>query len=162
MEMNDSFTKIYKCDYCNNGISLLIKKLQEHPTSNIWLRYGRCCAACIATEEIKGIDKELLNGEDPNKSSHENVFKSGDHNTNILYSLTRAVEIEDETRLKNRKKATRAITAGNIVTSVSLLAGLIFFYYEYFTFALVALIIVIAGIVLCRLGVVKKCRIDKS
>ena len=150
---------------------MLTRKLQQHPSSHLWLRHGQCCAACTATGDITGLEMELMidedlkklsqNGDDLNNSSHENVFLSGNHNTNILYALTRASEIEEGTQLESRRRARRAIRAGNTVATVSIATGFIFFYYEYFVFALVGLIIGVAGIVLCRLAVWKKYRIEK-
>jgi len=159
MEMKNSSSISYKCDFCNEGISMLTKKLQQHPTSQLWLKHGQCCAVCTAaTKNITGIKKEVITRQDHNKSSRESISKSGDHNTNIILALNRASEIEEEAEFKIRRRAQRSITTGKTIASIGLAAGFIFFYYEYFTVALIGLITFIGGIVLCRLGVWKKCR----
>ena len=158
--MKESYSISYKCDFCNEDISMLTKKLQQHPTSQLWLKHGQCCAACTAaTENITGIKKEVITRQDQNKSSLKSIVQSGDHNTNIIHALTRASEIEEEAGFKIRKRVQRLITTGKTIGSIGLAAGFIFFYYEYFTVALIGLITFIGGIILCRLGVWKKCRI---
>ncbi len=159
--MKENSAEKYKCDYCDSDISLLTKKLQQHPTSHLWIRHGQCCAACKSVGEINGINNiRSIAVQDFDKSPNDNGMQSGDYNGNKTHSLAREAEIEDEVRLNIRKQARRTIRAGNIIASVSLVAAFLFFYYEYFHLAIAALIMAIAGVVLCRLGVWKKCRIE--
>lgn len=156
--MKTKSSKKYTCDYCNNDISLLTIKLQQHSTSQLWLKHGQCCAACTTTKDITGIHKEVTVREDHDKSYLKRISRNGDHNTNIFFALTRAAKIEDASKLKSKKWAQRLITTGKIIASVGLAACLIFLYYEFFIIALIGLIVCITGIVTCRLGVWGKCR----
>ncbi len=158
MEIQERSTIKYKCDFCSNDISILTKKLQEHPTSSLWMKHGQCCAACISPKEITGIDKLGLMKDNNSRSSERRKSLPGSHNTNILIGLSRASRIELTAKEKVRKKIQRSITVGRIIGSTGLAAGFIFFYYEYFTIAIICLVLCISGIVLCRLGIWKRCR----
>jgi len=157
MEIQKHSSDKYKCDYCSNDISILTKRLQEHPTSSLWIKHGQCCAACISPNEISDINKLGLKRDDNSKSPEERRPLPGNHNTNILIGLNRASKIEQTAKEKVRKTIQRSITIGRIIGSTGLAAGFIFFYYEYFTFAIICLVAGISGILLCRLGIWKKC-----
>jgi len=137
---------------------MLTKKLQQHPTSQLWLKHGQCCAACTAPQNITGIAKNEILRTDYDKSYPDKKAKSGNHNTNIILALSKASQIEEEAEFKIKRRAQRSLTSGKIIASVSLAASFLFFYYEHFYLALIGFIICIGGIVQCRLGVWKKCR----
>lgn len=161
MREQDSTNK-YQCDYCDQYISILTKRLQQHSTSDYWQKHGQCCAACAATGEVRGINNARLTPEPRHgKSSRGNVLWSGNHNNNIILALARAAEIEEKTEQKIRKQSQITITSGKIIIAFGLAGGFIFFYYEYFTIAIIGIIISIAGLVLYRLGVWNKYRINK-
>jgi len=103
--MKEYSAEKFKCEYCDSDISLLTKKLQQHPTSQLWLRHGQCCAACKSARETNGINnKELISIQDFDKIFNNNALKPEDHNTNLIHTLTRDSEIEDEAKL-NMKPA---------------------------------------------------------
>ena len=157
--MKEYSAEKFKCEYCDSDISLLTKKLQQHPTSQLWLRHGQCCAACKSARETNGINnKELISIQDFDKIFNNNALKPEDHNTNLIHTLTRDSEIEDEAKLNMRIWARKMIRAGNIIATLSLVASFLLFYNEYFYQAIAALIVAVLGIVICRLGVWKKCR----
>jgi len=159
--MKEYSAEKYKCEYCAKDISVLTKKLQQHPTSQLWLRHGQCCAACKSAESIKGINnKESIVVLGLEKSSDNNRLQSEDPNTNLIYTPASDADNEDEAILNMRKRARITIRAGNIIASVSLVACFLFFYYEYFYLSIASLIVAIAGIILCRFAVWKKCRIE--
>ncbi|MDT8402712.1 MAG: hypothetical protein RQ743_13550, partial [Bacteroidales bacterium] len=60
MEIKQNSPEKYKCEYCNNDISILTKKLQQHHTSNLWMKHGQCSAACVAPKDITGLDRDSL------------------------------------------------------------------------------------------------------
>lgn len=159
MEVQQNSPEIYKCEYCNNNISILTKKLQQHYTSNLWMKHGQCCAACIAPRDITGIDRSLLSPQINNNSKGQGNKLPGDHNTNIAMGFQKVSEIEEEHRMKVNENARRYMTAGNIIIFASLLTGFVFVYYEFFILAVVCSFLCLGGIFLCRLGVWKKCRI---
>lgn len=158
MEIKQNSPENYKCEYCNNEISILTKKLQQHHTSNLWMKHGQCCAACVAPKDITGLDRDSLQ-QYINYDSHE-IGKSlpGNHYTNIARGLERASVIEEQHEIKIKKLAQRYIAAGKIIAISCLAAAFIFFYYELFTLALASSAFCIAGIFLGKLGVCKKCR----
>lgn len=159
--MKEYSAEKYKCEYCNNDISLLTLKLQQHPTSQLWLRHGQCCAACKSAGEIEGVNnKESVAVLGHDKSFNDNGLQPEVSNNILINAPASKGDIEDEAKLNMRKRARRTIKAGNIIASISLVACFLFFYYEYFFLSIASLIIAIAGIVLCRLAIWKKCRIE--
>ena len=160
MELNVRSEERYTCEFCNDDIPALTKKLQQHPTARLWMKHGQCCAACTSASDINGTYRLISSREFNNSPSPERKGKRGNHNTNIILGLTRAAVIEDATEEKNKRRAERTITAGKIIALSSLAAALIFFYYEFFALALGALILSTGGIALYRLGLCKKCRIS--
>ncbi len=159
--MKEYSAENYKCEYCNNDISLLTLKLQQHPTSQLWLRHGQCCAACKSAGELEGVNnKESVAVLGRDKSFNDNGIQPEDSYNIIINTPASDGDIEDEAKLNMRKRAGRTIKAGNIIASISLVACFLFFYNEYFFLSIASLIIAIAGIVLCRLAIWKKCRIE--
>lgn len=159
MELNVRSEEKYTCKFCNDDISALTKKLQQHPTARLWMKHGQCSAACTSATDINRTYSLVTSREANNRPSPEKKMKRGNHNTNIIHGLTRAAVIEDTTENKNERRAARTITAGKIIALSSLAAALIFFYYEFFALALGGLILGAGGLALYRLGVWKKGRI---
>lgn len=166
MEIRGDSQEIYTCHICNKDISGLTKKLQQHPTSRIWIRHGQCCAACISPEDITSmLDADITSmhvAADINSEYREaGVLKNrqnGDPHTNIMSGLERAVEIEELKEEKLNRRAKRTVTAGRIIVASSLAGGFLFFYYESFILALICLIICITGIIVYRMGTLKQYR----
>jgi hypothetical protein len=158
MEMDENSNAKHKCDICSKEITVLTKKLQEHSTAGLWVRHGQCCAACVAPEDITGMyDNGTLKSENQVEHLHANI-QDHDPHTNILSGLERAVELEELRAQKTNRCAGRTVTAGRAIVASSLLAGFLFFYYEYFIIALICLTVCIGGLIVCRLGILKQCR----
>ncbi|MEE4214355.1 MAG: hypothetical protein V2I34_04765 [Bacteroidales bacterium] len=158
MEINVDSQKKYTCHICSKDINVLTKKLQEHPTSGIWVRHGQCCAACVAPEDITGLHDDVMVKSEYRQEGTSGNKHNGDPHTNILSGLERAVEIEELKTQNNERRAKRTATAGRITVVSSLAAGFLFFYYELFILALICLIICITGIIVYRKGTVKQFR----
>jgi len=148
------------CDHCNKDITSLTYKLQQHSSSHIWLKHGQCCAACVSSQDIRNnMDEQDLIIED-RKPYEEKIRETGNYRTNIFLALSRAADMEDNAGTKSKGKAKRFITTGKIIGATGISAGFVFLYYELFILSIIFFIVGIAGIILCRLGVWKQCRID--
>ena len=66
--------------------------------------------------------------------------------------------MEEEARFRIMRQADKSISTGKIIGGTGAAAGLIFLYYEIYIIALAGLLLAIAGIITCRMGVWKKCR----
>jgi len=158
METNVDSQNKYTCHICSKDINVLTKKLQEHPTSGIWVRHGQCCATCVAPEDITGLHDDVMIKSEYREAGMPGNKLNGDPHTNILSGLERAVEIEEMNAQKIDRRTKRTVTAGRIIVVSGLAAGFLFFYYELFILALICLVICIAGIMVYRMGTVKQFR----
>lgn len=156
METSVDSQKKYTCHICSKDIDVLTKKLQEHPTSGIWVRHGQCCAACVAPEDITGLHNDVMANSEYREEVTSGNKHNGDPHTNILSGLERAVEIEELNSQKIDRCAKRTVTAGRIIVVSGLAAGFLFFYYELFIFAIICLVICITGIIIYRKGKMKQ------
>lgn len=143
------------CDHCNKDINSLTYKLQQHPSSHVWLKHGQCCAACVATGDIRvaNNDKEFI--VEKRIPYDERIREEGSHRKNVLLAFSRAAELEDKTGAKLRRKTQNSITAGKVIGAAGFAAGLIFTYFEMFFLAGGSILFGIAVIVICRLGICK-------
>lgn len=158
MEKDVDYQKKYTCHICSKDINVLTKKLQEHPTSGIWARHGQCCAACVGPEDITGLHNDMMVKSEYREEDLSGNKHNGNPHTNILSGLERAVEIEELNAQKTDRRAKRTVSAGRIIVASSLVAGFLFFYYEFFMFALICLVICITGIIVYRMGTLKQLR----
>ncbi|MDZ7737510.1 MAG: hypothetical protein U5K32_00260 [Bacteroidales bacterium] len=147
------------CKHCNNNIPSLTYRLQQHPTSSLWLKHGKCSAACISPNDIKAvITLEDLNGTE--KISHsETVVKKGNYRTNILLALSRANDLEEKSVVNRLKKANRIIMAGRLIGATGISAALLLLFYEMFILSVIFSFLGVVGILICKYGMWKKYRI---
>ncbi|HCC70908.1 MAG TPA: hypothetical protein DEQ09_07150 [Bacteroidales bacterium] len=147
----------YTCEHCNNEISDLTRKLQKHQTSSLWMKHGQCCVACIAPNDIKFIDNNITYEKKRNKPLKEGK-KNGNRRDNMIFARDGVSVMEEEARFRIMRQADKSISTGKIIGGTGAAAGLIFLYYEIYIIALAGLLLAIAGIITCRMGVWKKCR----
>ncbi len=155
---HDPYT-MYKCETCGNKITGITKNQQSDPSSAIWARYGLCSAGCMAHTSILRKDKKI-----------EQQIHTDNSNINIGTAQERRFDDQSSgerskqrtiLELKDKKILTwqRMISRGKILGGIGLTAGIILYYNEIVYGALACLVLVVVGIVLCRIGVWKKCRI---
>lgn len=155
---NNPYT-MYKCETCGNKITGITKNLQSEPTSLIWARYGLCSAGCMAhpstLRKEKKMEQQLHADNSNNNISAAQERRFDDQSTeNVSWKST-------EPELKDKKILPwqRMMSKGKILGGIGLTTGIILYYNEIVYGALACLILIIVGIVLCRIGVWKKCRI---
>lgn len=147
------------CNYCNNTISPLTHKLQQHTTSSLWLKHGQCCAACISPHDIKVVNEPLVIIEEDGKTYNETVVKKGTHRTNILFALSKASRLEETSLANSLNRANRIIMAGRLIGASGIAAGVLFLFYGMSTLSVIFSLLGVAGIGICKFGMWKKYRI---
>ncbi len=156
---NDSDNHI--CNYCDNTISPLTHKLQQHTTSSLWLKHGQCCAACISPHDIKAVNEQVVIIKEDGKKYNIRAVKKGTHRTNILLALTRAYDLEEKSVANRLKRANRIILAGRLTGASGIATGVLFLFYGMFTLSVIFSFVGLVGIGVCKLSMWKKYRAEK-
>jgi hypothetical protein len=157
-EVKDSY-KLYKCETCGNQISGITKMQQGKPSSLIWSRYGLCSPGCLAPESTRLKKEDLIVKNVPvpdngnNSISHLNRFENQPDKISPGYVTDHKINI------KKKHPWQKFIASGKLIGGLAFLTGLFFYYTEFIEGALICLGFGIIGIVLCRIGVWKKCRV---
>lgn len=149
--------KLYKCEICGNQISGITKIQQSKPSSLLWTRYGLCSPGCLAPEAKlrKGdiIQKQEV-GTDSGNINLTQVSRFENQFNDV------SAKVSDVDIMVNKKNIWhRVIACGKITGGIAFATGLFFYYTEFVMGALICLAFGILSIVLCRIGVWKKCRV---
>ena len=150
-----------RCNFCEKEISSITSHLQDRPASVRWKKFGKCCASCDSDtlidfgDNIKtfSVDASSLN----NKSAIQNneiINKPADSDNNF--------DLKDDLKHRRIKAGKRLITIGRISGFIGVIAFFVLFYNEYALLAAGGLVILLAGILLCRIGVFKIARCSRS
>ncbi len=159
MNQYKNLPRLYKCESCGNEISGITKLEQSNPSSKIWARYGLCSAGCMAhtpTLRVEEIRENLKSVESANYIADRKQIRGFDSQVTNEKSITGT-----SSGFRKNKILTwqRCITRGKLLAGIGLTAGIILYYNEIVYGAMAFLILVVIGIVLCRIGVWKKCRV---
>jgi len=141
---------ISKCDYCNEDIPLLTKKLQQHPSSMLWMRHGKCSVSCSAKNNLPGkaFKQEIVSG----SLLLRPVKDAGDTGSGENFLNSKSGSAGQSSLMRKRHCVKKTKTGGTTATIMGLGAGLIFLYYGHITLVIAAISISAAGIILLFLG----------
>ncbi len=146
-----------KCEVCNNEISVLTLKLQQHPSSVRWLRHGQCSASCSAPYVLKEVNR-IINPEEAVYSYRRSKHEKNGYHSDILLGLARGAALERYNVDNEMRKAQRLISTGAITATTGLLVAVIFFLFGYYYLVFAGLLLFVTGIVVNRMGACKRCR----
>lgn len=155
---DDLSTKL-KCEVCKNEISVLTLKLQQHPSSERWLRYGQCSASCSAPYILSDGNK-IISPEETVYSNRSSKHEEHGHHSDILLGLSRGAALERHAVFNKKKKAQWLISNGKITASTGLALAVIFLFFGHYYLALAGILLFVTGIVMNRMGACKRCRTE--
>ena len=147
------------CDICGKEVSKIVLHQQSRPSAKKWADYGLCSVGCA--EPVRFIK---------NSGELKKLSISREEFYDVSLLQIQRLDLQDygigirklkhsKLHRKTLKTCERIILIGKVLAIVSLIIGLSFFYYEFFIGALISLIFILSGIIVCRLGVWEKCRI---
>lgn len=150
MEKIDDSRHISKCDYCSEDIPLLTKKLQQHPSSMLWMRHGKCSVSCSAKNNLpdKTFTQEIISG----SLFLQTMKDTGDTRPAGDSLNSRSEEERQSSLMRKRRCVKRTVTGGTTATVLGMGAGLIFLYYSHVMLVIAAITISATGIILLFLG----------
>ena len=158
MEFIDSSSPKSKCDFCNEEVSLLTKKLQKSPTAHRLEKFGLCSVSCTShISRPADNDKETLN----ENSFYANRDRNADYqlgNIKYFYDSGSKGHIAIRTDITKIEVGQRMIIIGKVLSAAGIIGAIILFYNDHAVLALSGLITLLIGVMVCRLGVWKKCR----
>ena len=157
-QVKDSY-KLYKCETCGNQISGSTKTQQEKPSSIIWARYGLCSAGCLAPDPNLRKENLIINNGPPGPDNGNNGISQLNGFNKQSNDISPGKVADHEINISKKHAWQKIITSGKVIGGLAFLAGLIFYYAEFIVGALICLGFGIIGIILCRIGVWKKCRV---
>ena len=149
-----------RCNFCEKEIPSITMNLQNRPTSLRWQKFGKCCASCDSDTHIDfgdniknlSVDASFLNNNSEISVKNEIVNKQTAFENNS--------DIEDDPKQRKIKTGKKLITTGRVIGASGAILFITLIYIEYVIFAFGGLVFMLAGIVLCRIGVfnIASCR----
>ena len=140
-----------RCNFCDKEVSTITTSLQNRPSSERWRKFGKCCASCDSDSLIE-FDSNL-DGYVVEAAAKQNGAYS--YSQNNRKHITYYPESDSSEVKKNQliKKARRLIKSGKIIGASGAFLFIFLIYVEYALFAFGGLIVLLTGILLCRIGV---------
>lgn len=157
--MQNELGNMCLCDICGEEISKYAKLQQMRSSAQKWTKYGMCSVVCSADVGVlRKLDESNSVYNSRNEFNNKSLlqikrFADQDYRSGIRTSQN--IEVSKRNLLTTERK----IFIGKLLAIISLIIGLFLLYNELVIGALISLVPVLLGIVLCRLGIWEKCQI---
>lgn len=147
------------CSICSEEVSVLTQKLQQSNNAKRWKKFGKCCVTCDSPEYYKHRRRSLYR--EYLTYRNETLPQTLDSERSSENAIRSEIGISTDKSSKrvNLKVYGRLIAAGKFLGTLGVLTGISFFYIESFILLIIAAVLILVGIVLCRFCVWKKYRL---